>query len=171
MIPKPGKDPNQCGNYRPISLINIDLKLYAKMIANRLRPLLPNIIHLDQVGFIPGREARDNTIRTISLISRARTSDIPMCLLSVDAEKAFDRVDWDFLRATLQHIGLGSVLMARIMALYSSPSARIKLNGQLSHTLPIYNGTRQGCPLSPLLYVLSMEPLAVALRHIILIPC
>lgn len=135
------------------------------MIANRLRPLLPKIIHLDQVGFIPGREARDNTIRTTSLIARARAGNTPMCLLSVDAEKAFDRVDWDFLGATLRHIGLGSTLLARIMALYSSPSARIKLNGQLSHPLQIYNGTRQGCPLSPLLYVLSMEPLAVALRR------
>lgn len=165
VIPKPGKDPNVCGNYRPISLINTDLKIYAKMIANRLRPLLPSIIHPDQVGFIPGREARDNTIRTLSLISHSKSKSDPICLLSVDAEKAFDRVDWDFLKATLKHVGIGDILLARIMALYSNPTARIKLNGQLSQALPIFNGTRQGCPLSPLLYALSMEPLAVALRR------
>lgn len=105
----------------PISLFNIDLKLYAKIIANRLRPLLSSIIHPDQVGFVPGWEARDNTIRTLSLISRARSQSDPMCLLSVDAKKEFDWVDWDFLRATLEHIGIGNTLLTRIMALYSTP--------------------------------------------------
>lgn len=65
------------------------------MIASHLGPLLPSIIHTDQVGFVQGREARDNTIRTLSLTCQSRT--VSMCLLSVDAEKAFDRVHWDFL--------------------------------------------------------------------------
>lgn len=149
VIPKSGKDPNQCSNYQPISLINIDLKLYAKMIVNRLRPLLSSIFHPDQVGFIPGREARDNTIRTLSLIFRAHSQGDSRCLLSVDAEKAFNGVDWDFLRAILEHIGIGNTLLAHIMVLYLSPSTQIKLNGQLSGTLFIHNGTRQGCLLSP----------------------
>lgn len=74
-------------------------------------------------------------------------------------------MDWDFFSATLKPIGIGDTLLSCVMALYSSPSAQIKLNGQLSCPFLIHNGTRQGCPMSPLLYILSMEPLGVALRR------
>lgn len=77
-------------------MLNLDLKLYSKLIANRLQPLMPIIIHNDQVGFIQDRQARDNTLRTISLIAKAQKESIPLGLLSVDAEKAFDRIDWMF---------------------------------------------------------------------------
>lgn len=67
MILKEGKDPSLVVNYRPISLLNVDIKLYANILANRLLPLLPNLISLDHVGFVPGREATDNPIRTLNL--------------------------------------------------------------------------------------------------------
>lgn len=71
LIPKPGKDTSQVSNYRPISLLNVDVKLYVKILANRILPLLPNLVSLDQVGFIPDREARDNTLKVISVHSLA----------------------------------------------------------------------------------------------------
>lgn len=164
VIPKPGKDPSLCPNYRPISLLNIDLKLYAKILANRLSPLLPNTIHKDQVGFVPGREARDNTTKTIHLMTYIQRNHIPTCLLSCDAEKAFDRVSWPFLSATLSQLGLGPKMLARIMFLYSKPSATVLVNGTQSENFTITNGTRQGCPLSPLLFALVIEHLAQAIR-------
>lgn len=165
LIPKPEKDHTLCGNYRPISLTNIDLRLYSKIIANRLTPIIPAHIHLDQVGFIKGREARDNTLKTLTLVEYAQRSSIPSCLLAIDAEKAFDWVGWNFLRETLVQWGLGPVLMDKILALYQSPTAKIQANGDLSEVVPITNGTRQGCPLSPLLYVLVMEHLLIAVRE------
>lgn len=72
LIPKPDKDHTLCGNYRSISLTNIDLRLYSKIIANRLTPIIPAHIHLDQVGFINGREARDNTSKTLTLVEYAQ---------------------------------------------------------------------------------------------------
>ncbi|KAM4034518.1 uncharacterized protein ACNLHF_021156 [Anomaloglossus baeobatrachus] len=107
VIPKVGKDPTQCASYRPISLLNVDMKRFAKILATRLAPLLPRIIHPDQAGFMAGREARDNTIKAINLIHAAKTGGIPSLLLSTDAEKAFDRVDWTFMEVTLRSLGLG----------------------------------------------------------------
>ncbi|XP_068089234.1 vomeronasal type-2 receptor 26-like [Hyperolius riggenbachi] len=139
VIPKPEKDPNYCVNYRPISLINIDLKLFAKMLAERLKPLLPKIIHTDQAGFVSGREARDNTLKTVSLIHHAKKTNTPLCIISVDAEKAFDRVHWLFLELSLRQLGLGDSYMNKILSLYHNPSARIRVNGTLSDAFKIAN--------------------------------
>lgn len=68
IIPKEGKDPQLCQSYRHISLINTDAKIYAKLLAQSLNPLLENLMHLDQVGFVPHREARDNILKTLSII-------------------------------------------------------------------------------------------------------
>lgn len=151
IIPKPGKDPSICGSYRPISLLNLDAKLYAKAIANRLLSLLPKWVSTDQTGFIPGREARDNSLRTLSLIAHVKGSSQPTLLLSTDAEKVFDRVDWEYL-FTLSHLGLGPMLLKQISALYNFPTAQLRINGTLSNSFTLQNGTRHGCPLSPILF-------------------
>lgn len=85
-------------------------------------------------------------------------------LLSTDAEKAFDRVAWDYMSQVLQHLGLGRRMLTWIGNIYSTPSARVKVNGLLSDPLAITNGTRQGCPLSPLLFIVSLEPFLCHIR-------
>lgn len=156
VIPKDGKDPSYCGSYRPISLLNTDIKLFTKIIATRLQTHLPHLIYLDQVGFIPTREARDNTIKVLNLLYTATRTKTPSVFIGTDAEKAFDRVSWAFMFATLRHIGLGSNMMKWIT--YETPLARVRANGVISDSFLITNGTRQGCPLSPLLFALSLEP-------------
>lgn len=153
-------------SYRPISLLNLDIKLLAKILANRLKHIVPNIVHPDQTGFITGREARDNSLRAIQLIHWARTRPDPQpyLILSTDAEKAFDHVDWSYLTAVLTSLGLGPRMLTSILALYATPCAQVKVNGTLSSRFPIGNGTRQGCPLSPLLFALVLEPLLRSVR-------
>lgn len=92
MIPKEGKDPKQCGSYRPISLLNADLKIFSKIIAMRLQQQLPSLIHQDQVGFVPTREARANTIKVLNSMHIANSTKTPCVFLGTDAEKAFDLV-------------------------------------------------------------------------------
>uniref|UniRef100_A0A8C5WH19 Reverse transcriptase domain-containing protein n=1 Tax=Leptobrachium leishanense TaxID=445787 RepID=A0A8C5WH19_9ANUR len=164
VIGKPGKDVSDVRNYRPISLLNTDLKILSKILADRLAPLLPALIHSDQVGFIQGREARDATTRVLGAIGLARASSTGLLLLSTDAEKAFDRVRWSFMFSALQRTGVGDSFLHWTKALYNNPTARVRANGALSHDLDIRNGTRQGCPLSPLLFAISLEPLLVAIR-------
>uniref|UniRef100_A0A8C5LZP1 Reverse transcriptase domain-containing protein n=1 Tax=Leptobrachium leishanense TaxID=445787 RepID=A0A8C5LZP1_9ANUR len=164
VIRKPGKDESDVRNYRPISLLNTDLKILSKILANRLAPLLPSLIHSDQVGFIPGREARDATTRALGVIGLAKASGTGLLLLSTDAEKAFDRVRWGFLFSVLWRVGVGDSFLRWTEALYCNPTARVRANGALSHSFDIRNGTRQGCPLSPLLFAISLEPLLESIR-------
>lgn len=165
LIPKPGKDATSVSNYRPISLLNVDVKLYAKTLANRILPLIPRLVSLDQVGFVPGREARDNAIKALNIHHWLSTTSTQGFFLSLDAEKAFDRVAWDFMAATLHAVGIPPHLLQMILALYSNPTARIRVNGCLWGAFSVSNGTRQGCPLSPLIFILTMEPLLRKLRE------
>lgn len=93
-LPKPGKD---LSNYRPISLINSDLKIYAKILANRLVNITPSPIHPDQVGFVKGRQATNSTRRRLNLISQIHIDRAPSLLPILDAEKACDSIHWEYI--------------------------------------------------------------------------
>lgn len=118
VISKLRKDPSVCFSYRPISLLNLNIKLLSKIIAMRLCRHLPDIIGLEQVGFMPGREAHDNVIKAINLIHTLKGHTDKGLLLSTDAEKAFYRVAWDFMFAVCRHTGLQPNMLAWILALY-----------------------------------------------------
>lgn len=167
IIPKEGKDPQYCANYRPISLLNSDIKkLLAKILAMRLQEHIGDLVHPDQTGFVKGREARDNTIRALHLLHWIQygPEKAPRIVLQMDAEKAFDRVNWGFMKEVLKGVGLGDRMMGWIMALYADPRARVKVNGTISDYLNIRNGTRQGCPLSPLIFAIMLEPFLCKIR-------
>uniref|UniRef100_A0A8C5WBR9 Reverse transcriptase domain-containing protein n=1 Tax=Leptobrachium leishanense TaxID=445787 RepID=A0A8C5WBR9_9ANUR len=154
VIPKEGKDPSTCASYRPISLLNVDMKIYAKVLATRMSRYLPSLVHPDQVVFFRSRGAPDNIRRTVNLLSIAHATKQPSLLLSLDAEKAFDRVDWTYLWEVLRRFGVGDEMIGGIRALYTSPTASVTTMGGRSRPFDILNGTRQGCPLSPLLFAL-----------------
>lgn len=104
-LPKPGKEPTIPQNFRPISLLNADLKIYAKIIANRIAEVIPTLIAPNQVGFVKGHQAPDGTRRIINLICLAESHKLPTAFLALDAEKALDRVHWGYLQATLNKFG------------------------------------------------------------------
>lgn len=93
LIPKPDKDPLECSNYRPVAFLNADLKIFAKLLANLLSVWLPHLIHKDQVGFVPCRQGGDNTWHAMDLIEVVNRKGEDMLLLSLDAEKAYDRLN------------------------------------------------------------------------------
>lgn len=97
LILKKDKDALNCGSYRPISLLNVDGKILSKILACRLETILPSIVATDQTGFIKGRHSFFNIRRLLNILYGPTSSDIPEILLSLDAEKAFDRVEWDYL--------------------------------------------------------------------------
>lgn len=160
LIAKEGKDKMECGNFRPISVLNQDYKIFTSIIAKRLENVLPEIISLDQTGFIKKRQTQDNIRRTLHIIDHTVKCQNEMVLISLDAEKAFDRVNWVFLYRVLQKFEFHSSFIKVVQALYGCPKAKIKVNGALSKSFLLERGCRQGCPTSPLFFALFIEALS-----------
>lgn len=121
LLPKPRKDSTKCSSYCPISLLNVDLKLFTGVLAHRLGPMMPGIIEPDQSSFIQNRQCGDNTKRILHLIDKAHKTPLRAVLLTVDAEKAFDRVNWAFLDKTLIRFGLGDWFRSWVQSCYDAP--------------------------------------------------
>lgn len=143
-LPSPNLvDPSCCGSYRPISPLNID----AKVFMNHLHLLLSKWVFRDQTGFIPGREAKDNSLRTPMRTALTRHCSQSTLLLSTDAANAFESLNWTYLLVVLFHIGFFTRMLARVAALYRQPTAQIRVNGLFSDSFTLHNSTQQGCPL------------------------
>lgn len=164
VIPKKDRDTTNPVNYRPLSLINLDCKILTKILATRLEKALPSVIHNDQVGFMKNRSSTDNMRRLLHLIWLNRTEKDPVLALSLDAAKAFNRVQWEFLFAALSHFGFGTNFIKWIKTIYKNPKAAVITNGVISPPFDLTRATRQGCALSPLLFNIVLEPLVIAIR-------
>lgn len=163
LLAKKDKDPLLCTSYRPISLLNVDFKVLSKVLAKRLESVVPDVVSPDQTGFVLGRHSYSN-LRKLFNIIHSVGSKCPEVVISLDAEKAFDRVEFAYLFFTLKKFGVGDGFISWIKLLYSSPLASVVSNNIQSCYFNLGRGTRQGCPLSPLLFALAIEPLAIALR-------
>ena len=151
-------------NWRPITLLNVDYKLCARTLAGRLLRVIHNAVEKDQTCGAPGRYIGENVSLLRDLVDYTSETDTPAAILSLDQEKAFDRVDWNFMFNTLSRIGFGPSFIRWVRLLYTDFRSCVLLN---SYSTPVFyhsRGVRQGCPLSPLLYVLTIEVLAANLR-------
>ena len=164
VLHKEGKPRDDCAGYRPISLLNVEAKVLAKVLASRLVGVITDLVHADQSGFMPRRSTMLNLRRLNAVMGKISNLEEDAVILSLDAKMAFDSIEWSYMLAVLQRLGFGPVFLSWIGLLYTDPLAQVKVNGKRSRTFSLHRGTRQGCPLSPLIFALVLEPLAEWIR-------
>ena len=158
-------DPLSLKNWRPISLLNTDYKIATKVLANRLRRVLPGILHADQTCGVPGRSIFENLFLTRDTLDYIDKKNISAVMITLDQEKAFDRVNHAFLQRVLDRFNFGPDFRRWVSVVYTDITSSVLNNGWLSKPFHIQRGVRQGCPLSPLLYCLVVETLGQIIRN------
>ena len=164
LIPKEDANLKDLSNWRPITLLNVDYKIASKAIATRIEKVLPLIINSNQTGFIKGRYIGENIRLINDILEQTKAQEIPGILLLLDFKKAFDTVEWGFIQNTLDLFNFGSNIKQWVKTFYNNTESSVLHNGFTTNYFKLSRGVRQGCPLSPYLFILGAEILAARIR-------
>ena len=139
LIEKKGHDRWDLKNWRPISLLNVDAKIASKVIAERMKRLLPELIHDNQSGYIPGRWIGENIRSILDIMQYTQSKKLLGLLLFIDFEKAFNSLELDYLNRCLQLFNFGHDLIRWVNTFYMNVQSCVVNNGLCSHYFNLYN--------------------------------
>lgn len=160
-----GLDREDMNNWRPISLTNVDYKILAKVLAMRLSRVIKTLVSNDQKGFIKGRNISHILREIDDLVENEKNENRDSLLLAIDYRKAFDSVSRNFLCKIFEYFGFGDNFKKWIMILLNKRIACVKNGGHISTDFCMNRGIRQGCPISPMIFVLAVEILALRIKQ------
>ena len=164
LLPKPEKDKRFLSNWRPISLLNHIYKILSGALAERLKPALEHIIHPDQKGFVSGRYIGECIRNTYDIIEYAKSKNRAGLLLLIDFEKAFDSISHSFIIKSLHFFGFGFSFIKWINVILNDIFSCINHCGNISDRFKVGRSCRQGDPISPYLFIICVEILALKIR-------
>ena len=159
------KERSEIENYRPITLLNTNYKLLTRILAMQLAKEIPSLVHKNQAGFITGRSIFNQTRLAQTMIDLAEATEQNGAIIALDQEKAYDKIEHEYLWTTLQAFNLPERFVNTLKSLYTNAKTQIMINGILSGPLTVQRGTRQGDPISAFVFDLAIEPLACMMRN------
>ena len=165
LLPKKERNLLYVKNWRPIVLLNTDFKIFSKIVAERIKSVLPDIIHKDQSGFIKGRQGIDNIRKLLDIIATTEDLDIPEILVSLDFQKAFDNVEYNVVYRIMEWFNFGPFILSMIKILFNKFSLYNYNNGYISEGFIPTKGLFQGNPVAPYLFIIVIEYLATRIRQ------
>ena len=157
LLEKKDKDKRYIQNRRPISLINFDAKLLSKVLAERLKSVLPSLIMPDQTAYVANRFLGESVRLISDVLETTKKLNIGGFMLTIDIEKAFDSVDHAFLFAILDKLGFDKNFIEWIKVLHKNQESTVMNGGSSTGFFPLSRGSRQGDPISAYLFILVME--------------
>lgn len=165
LLPKKGRDLLWPKNWRPITLLNVDYKIYSKALALRMKKALPNIINKDQSGFMANRNINHNIRKILDIIQLAKRDNIGALVVSVDFESCFDSIAHSAIVRALEYFNFGPAFIGMVKTLLQGAEACVLNNGYTTNYIQITRSTRQGCCLSPFLALCVLELVAIEIRN------
>jgi hypothetical protein len=149
---------NRVKDYRPLTLLNTDHKIYSRILANGLKPTLRTIIHDSQYSAIPERNIIDAASAIRDIIAAGTDTRYGICLMVLDFARAFDKISHTYMKRMLTKYNYGHKISTAILSLYENAKSCIAINGHCTNNLEINCSIRQGCPRSSILYALTLNP-------------
>jgi len=146
-----------CSNYRGISLLSVVGKVYASVLVDRVRVIVEGVLDEAQSGFRPLRGCQDQIFCLRQAMEKLRERNVDLYLCFIDLEKAFDRVPRQKLFEVLSEYGINGSLLGAIKSIYSGSKAAVRIDGEISESFEDNEGVRQGCCLSPRLFIIFMD--------------
>ena len=164
LLEKVGQDDLRLNSWRPLSLLNTDNKLYAKVLANHMQEAMDAVIHPSQTGFMKGYYLAENVMKINEIMNHCDRLNIPGVIISFDFYKAFDTVEFKSLFKALEIFGFGEQFLKMVKVLFTNQLATVSNNGFWSDWFTPTWGTRQGCCFSPKIFILLVELLGIGIR-------
>jgi ribonuclease HI len=158
-------DKSDIANYRPITVLNTNYKIMTKTLSIQLEEAAKTTTHPDQAGFVPGQSILDQIEILKSMVAYAKVSKTNGAIISLNQEKAYDKVRHDYLYKVLAAYRIPDVFVRTIRHLYTGAETKVTINGMMSSPYTVTRGVRQGDPMSCLIFNLAIEPLACTIRN------